>query len=68
MTNNKSNPYQDIINSPRPKSKHPKMSLEKRAKIFQPFESLGTLNFSTNPKKYHENLRFIPSDPDNLQF
>ncbi|MCR5786513.1 MAG: hypothetical protein K6G28_02270 [Acholeplasmatales bacterium] len=34
------NEYLDIINIPRPESNHPKMSIEKRASIFNPFAAL----------------------------
>ena len=32
--------YQDILNLSRPISKHPKMSVENRAKLFTPFSAL----------------------------
>ena len=34
------NKYDDIINLERPKSKYPKMSMDKRAAIFSPFDAL----------------------------
>lgn len=58
------NTYKDIINSPRPISKRPKMSLEKRAKIFQPFQSLGELDYNTPPEIYRKNLRLTPTDTE----
>lgn len=35
--------FSDIINTPRPASKHPKMPLAQRAKQFSPFAALGEL-------------------------
>ncbi|MBQ3430694.1 hypothetical protein IJG20_01150 [Candidatus Saccharibacteria bacterium] len=35
--------YADILNIERPKSAHPKMSMEQRAKQFSPFSALGEL-------------------------
>ena len=35
--------FSDIINTPRPASKHPKMPLTQRAKQFSPFAALGKL-------------------------
>ena len=40
MSLNISNRYDDIINLPRPESKHPHMSNADRAKIFSPFAAL----------------------------
>lgn len=40
MSLNSSNRYDDIINLPRPESKHPHMSNADRAKIFSPFAAL----------------------------
>ena len=40
MSLNISNRYEDIINLPRPESKHPHMSNADRAKIFSPFAAL----------------------------
>lgn len=40
MSLNISNRYDDIINLPRPESKHPRMSNADRAKIFSPFAAL----------------------------
>ena len=34
------NKYDDIINLERPKSKYPKMSMDKRSAIFSPFDAL----------------------------
>jgi len=38
------NDYSDIINLPRPVSKHPKMPQNQRAKQFAPFAALGDLD------------------------
>ena len=35
------NEYSDIINLDRPKSKYPKMSMDKRGAIFSPYEALN---------------------------
>ena len=40
MSLNISDRYDDIINLPRPESKHPHMSNADRAKIFSPFAAL----------------------------
>lgn len=39
--------FSDIINLPRPASKHPKMPLAQRAKQFSPFATLGELDPDT---------------------
>ncbi|MBQ3275270.1 hypothetical protein IJH46_02495 [Candidatus Saccharibacteria bacterium] len=36
--------YEDILNSPRPESKHEKMPRADRAKQFMPFKSLGDID------------------------
>ncbi|MBR2695830.1 hypothetical protein IKE86_02905 [Candidatus Saccharibacteria bacterium] len=46
MNSSSLNDFSDIINLPRPASKHPKMPLEKRAKQFAPFAALGELEES----------------------
>ncbi len=43
MNNPNPNDFSDIINLPRPASKHPRMPLEQRAKQFSPFAALGEL-------------------------
>ena len=43
MNNVNQDDFSDIINLPRPASKHPKMPLSQRAKPFSPFAALGEL-------------------------
>ena len=45
------NAYQDIIGKSRPVSKHPKMAVENRAKIFAPFAALRGFEISILTKE-----------------
>ncbi|MBR3319711.1 hypothetical protein IKG20_00150 [Candidatus Saccharibacteria bacterium] len=57
--------YSDIINLPRPTSKHRKMPLSQRAKQFAPFAALGSLDMShIKPRKISDSAQIINRSED----
>lgn len=50
------NDYTDLMQASRPASKHPKMPLENRAKIFAPFDALRGFNLAVMAKQKERQL------------
>lgn len=62
MSLNISNRYDDIINRPRPETKHPHMNTADRAKIFSPFAALKGHTEALQHKEIHRTNRIDLSD------
>lgn len=62
MSLNISNRYDDIINRPRPETKHPHMNTADRAKIFSPFAALKGHTEAIQRKEIHRTNRIDLSD------
>jgi hypothetical protein len=56
--------YDDIINLDRPKSRYPKMSMEKRGAIFSPFEALTGYEDKINESGKYREIKCEMSDED----
>ncbi len=56
--------YDDIINLERPKSRYPKMSLEKRGAIFSPYEALVGYDEKINESGRYKDVKKELSDED----
>ena len=59
--------YQDIIHLSRPVSKHPKMLLDNRAKIFAPFSALRGFEIEILTKEKDRELLLKSSPTDQLE-